>query len=57
MGCNHLAHFLLTLSLLPSLERGSKHGRLGARIVKWVALCAHTRCIQGGKQGMLVAGG
>ncbi|KAF5831959.1 hypothetical protein DUNSADRAFT_12354 [Dunaliella salina] len=34
MGCNHLGHFLLTLSLLPSLERGAKSsGELGARVV------------------------
>jgi len=34
MGCNHLGHFLLTLSLLPSLERGAKSSNgLGARVV------------------------
>lgn len=37
MGCNHLGHFLLTLRLLPSLEKGassSKDNKLGARVVK-----------------------
>lgn len=37
MGANHLGHFLLTLSLVPALNRGAaaKPG-FGARVVKWV---------------------
>jgi hypothetical protein len=35
MGANHLGHFLLSLSLVPSLQRGAvSHPEFAPRIVK-----------------------
>lgn len=38
MGINHLAHFALTLELLPLLRKSAPHSPIGARIVSVVSL-------------------